>query len=306
MNVALVTGGAGFIGSHVAKKLIAHGYETVVFDDLSTGRKDAIPRGARFVKGDVRNKEALLRTFQKFKPQVVCHVAGRASNIGSYMDPIGDIEVNYLGSVRIVAACMKYGVKRLVYASSMLADGPGGPSSYYGVSKYAAERFIHLTGIRPDIAKPLSVTSLRMFNVYGPGQSLTNPYQGVLAIFVGNVLRNEPITIYGTGAQTRDFIYIDDVVNAWSNVIRNKKSIGKILEVGTGKATSINMLAREIIHAAGRNERTYPIVHVKKRAGDIPGALANVRAIRNTLGSWRPMSLAKGLPETFVWAKIQK
>ncbi len=303
MKTILVTGGAGFIGSHVTRGYIKAGYRVVVFDDLSTGRKDAIPKKAHFAKGDVRDNKALARTFLTYQPDIVCHIAGRASNIGSYMDPRGDIEVNYFGSVNVVLASLKYKVKRFVYASSMLAAGPDGPSSYYGVSKYAAERFIHLTARRPDIAAPFDVTSLRMFNVFGPGQSITNPYQGVLAIFIGNVLRGEEIKIFGSGDQSRDFISVHDVVDVWVRVVDAKETYGKVLDVGSGRPTSINVLARSVIRAAGANPKTYPIVHLAPRPGDIPRSAARLTQTKRLLPGWRQTSFTKALTETIAWAR---
>lgn len=303
LKTVIVTGGAGFIGSHVARKFFESGYRVVVFDDLSTGKKNSIPKSAVFIKGDVRDRNTLDRTFAVHKPDVVCHIAGRASNIGSYMDPRGDIEVNYLGSVNTVLTSLKYKVRRFVYASSMLAGGPSGPSSYYGVSKYAAERFVHLTAKRPDLSGEFAVTSLRMFNVFGPGQSLTNPYQGVLAIFVGNVLRGEEIKIFGTGRQSRDFIYVDDVAEAWVRVVDAKESYGAVLEVGSGRATSIHTLARSVIIAAGSDPKRYPIVHLAPRPGDIPRSVAKTVQLRRVLPGWRVTEFLKGLGETIAWAK---
>ncbi len=303
MKTAVITGGAGFIGSHVAARLVRDGYSVVVFDDLSSGRKAAIPKRARFVRGDVRSQKAVMGVVAKFRPSVVCHIAGRASNIGSYMDPYGDIAVNYIGSVNIATACIRYAVPRLIYASSMLAHGADGPSSYYGVSKYAAERFLHLTAQRGDIASPFAVTSLRMFNVFGPGQSLTNPYQGVLAIFVGRVLRGEEVTIFGTGRQSRDFVFIDDVCDVWSRVIENTKSWGKVLDVGTGKPTSIKKLAYDVIRAAGGDRRTYPITFMSQRPGDIAGSVADMKKTRAVIGKWNPTALSHGLTKTIAWAR---
>ncbi len=304
MRTILVTGGAGFIGSNVAKHLISAKNRIIVFDNLSTGQKSAVPKGAIFVKGDVRSEEAVAQAFKKYKPDVVLHIAGQASNITSFADPHADADVNYKGTINIAGACVTYHTPRLVYASSMLATGPsGGPSSYYGISKYAAERFVLATAIRPDLKNSFNVTALRMFNVYGPGQSITNSYQGVLAIFIGNVLRGEPIKIYGTGRQTRDFIYVDDVCDAWEKVIDNKKSFGKVLDLGSGRQISINRLAAAVIKACGKNSNTYPIKHLPKRPGDEPVVKAAMGETRRLLNFTPKVSFADGLRQTIAWAQ---
>ena len=147
----------------------------------------------------------------------VFHVAGQASIKLSFARPETDLATNVLGTVNVLRGCIESGVPRLLHASSMTVYGepdriptpedvPCIPVSYYGVTKYAAERYVQIAGDRPDL--DLAVTSLRMFNVFGPRQSITNPYQGVLAIFIGNVLRGEPITIHGDGLQTRDFVFV--------------------------------------------------------------------------------------------------
>lgn len=292
MHTILVTGGAGFIGSHVATALISPTNRIVIFDDLSTGRKAAVPERAIFVKGDVRNNTAVDAVAKKYKPDVVCHIAGQASNINSFTNPHADADVNYKGTINVVTACVRHHIPRLVYASSMLANNP---ASYYGISKYAAERFVLATALRPDLHYPFNVTALRMFNVYGPGQSITNPYQGVLAIFIGNVLRGEPIRIFGSGRQTRDFIYIDDVCDAWKRVIHNPKRYGNVLDLGSGKPISINRLATAVIAACGKNPKTYPIIHVPPRPGDLPV----VRAQSKT----PTIAFAEGLYRTVAWAR---
>lgn len=292
MKTILITGGAGFIGSNIAQDIIRDTKHVIVFDNLSTGEKSAVPGRAIFVRGDLRTHGAIDSTVKKYRPDAVLHIAGQASNINSFTDPHADADINYKGTINIVSACLAQHVPRLVYASSMLADNP---TSYYGISKYAAERFVIATALRPDLAHAFKVTAIRMFNVYGPGQSITNPYQGVLAIFIGNVLRGEPVTIFGSGRQTRDFIYIDDVVAAWRRVLSDTGSYGKVLDLGSGKPVSINDLARAVIVACGKNPHSYPVRHLPKRPGDLPV----VRAKTKTSG----ITLSEGLQRTVAWAR---
>src|SRR5262249_40867078 len=149
---------------------------------------------------------------------------------------------------------LKYKVGRLIYASSMTNYGhtevlpipethPCEPASYYGITKYAAERYVQATGARADLDFTFHVTSLRMYNVYGSRQALDNPYQGVLGIFLGNLVRREPITIFGDGEQTRDFVHISDVVRAWVGALDNEGSFGRVFNIGSGRRLTINQLA---------------------------------------------------------------
>jgi len=222
---ALVTGGAGFIGSHLADRLLAEGHQVVVVDNESTGRRCNVPPKAHYRKCDVTSPQELEAVFAEGL-DVVLHVAGQVSLIRSFADPSRDLQTNVLGTINVLRLCLEHRVKRLLYASSMTVYGDSAtlptsedmhcrPVSYYGITKYAAERYVHATARRVDLDFGLRVTSFRMYNVYGPRQALDNPYQGVLGIFLGNLLRGEPLTIFGDGEQSRDFVYIDDVVDAW-------------------------------------------------------------------------------------------
>ena len=177
------------------------------------------------------------------------------------------------------------------------------PINYYGIAKYASERFVHITSERLDLETEFFPTSFRMFNVYGPRQSLTNPYQGVLAIFIGNVLRHEPITIFGNGKQGRDFVYVEDVANAWVNNIENKKSYGNVYNIGAGKQTPILTLAKIVIKACGFDPKKYPIVFKPKRSGDQKFIEADINRARKDLKFKPNYSLSKGLKATLEWAK---
>ena len=221
----LVTGGAGFIGSHLTRRLLADGHEVHVIDNESNGLRSTVPAGAHFVHGDVIRPEDLEPVFAK-KLDAVCHLAGQVSIIRAFDNPVGDLRTNTEGTVNVVQQCVKHRVPRLIYASSMTAYGdcervptpesePCKPDSYYGITKFAAERYVHATAVRPDLGFDFRVTSLRMFSVYGPGQALDNPYQGVLGIFTGRLIRGEPLIIFGDGKQTRDFVYIGDIFNAY-------------------------------------------------------------------------------------------
>ena len=209
----------------------------------------------------------------------VCHIAGQVSIIRSFSDPVADLRTNVEGTLNILQLCLRYKVPRLLYASSMTVYGdcrnvptpetePCRPDSYYGITKHAAERYVHATAERPDLGFDFRVTSLRMFSVYGPGQASTIPYQGVLGIFSGNLLRGEPITIFGDGEQTRDFVYIDDIVDGWVRALDNPASGGGVFNLGSGRSLSINQLAERAVAAFGHPPGGYKVIRAPARPGE--------------------------------------
>lgn len=312
MKNLLVTGGAGFIGSHMVDRL-QKDYRVHILDSLVTGEKRFIPKNTFFYKNDIRRKDQVMNIVKKIRPDVIFHIAGQASNINSFSDPHFDIDVNFKGTVNVVLAALAAKTQRFLYASSMTVYGhPESlpvseinsckPVSYYGISKYAAERFVHATAARTDLTKSLNVTSFRMFNVYGPRQSLTNSYQGALAIFIGNVLRNEPITIYGDGLQTRDFIYIDDCISAWTRAIENKSTFQHVYNLGNGKQICVNDIVKAVIRAAGKNSDTYPVIYKDQRPGEQRFMEADMKKALKDFSFKPTTSFREGLTKTLEWA----
>jgi UDP-glucose 4-epimerase len=311
----LVTGGAGFIGSHLCRRLLADGHDVSVVDNESTGRRENVPAGAWFASGDVTRSAEVEPAFARGL-DAVCHIAGQVSIIRSFSDPVADLRTNVEGTLNILQLCLTYKVPRLLYASSMTVYGnsrsapipeiePSRPDSYYGITKQAAERYVHATAERPDLGFDFSVTSLRMFSVYGPGQSFDNPYQGVLGIFSGNLLRGEPITIFGDGEQTRDFVYIDDIVDGWSRALNRPASRGCIINLGSGRSLSINDLAAHAIAAFGYPPGGYKIIRAPARPGEQRTVRADVRVAKSVLG-WEPRThFETGLAETVRWARAK-
>ncbi len=312
----LVTGAAGFIGSHMADGLLAKGYAVVGLDDMSTGEKRNVPKskGFTFIKGDVTSDRDLAKAFAKPLAGVF-HIAGCASTIKAFDDPEADLRTNTQGTVRVIQRCLKHKTPRLLYASSMTAYGfvdklpvdvdkalPR-PVSYYGISKYAAERYAMATGLRKDIGFNFGVTAFRMFNVYGRRQSLTNPYQGVASIFIGNVLRHEPIKIFGDGEQSRDFVHVSDVVDAWIRAFRAKAALGQVFNLGTGTRISVNKLVATDIAAFGLDPKRYPVQYFATRPGDQRHMQADIRKTKRLL-KWAPrMPFAKGMGDVIQWAR---
>jgi len=309
----LVTGGAGFIGIHLTRRLLADGHEVFVADNESNGDPALVPTGAKYTRGDVTKPEEIEPIFAQGL-DAVCHIAGQVSIIKAFSDPVADLRTNTEGTVQMLKLCVKHKVPRLLYASSMTLYGnaakvptvetePCVPDAYYGITKLAGERYVHATGERPDLGFDFSVTSLRMFSVYGPGQSYNNPYQGVLGIFSGNVLRGEPITIFGDGEQTRDFVFVEDIVDGWARALTTPAAKGQVINLGGGRATSINQLAKAVAAAFGQPD--YEIRHMPGRAGEQRAVQADIRKAKEVL-AWQPkISFEAGLKKTVDWAKSE-
>ena len=309
----LVTGGAGFIGSHMAQRLLADGHDVTVLDNESTGKRENVPEGARYLRGDVSERGDVARAFEGGQDAVL-HIAGQASTIRSFDDPTDDLRTNIIGTIRVLQACLEHRTGRMLYASSMTAYGhpaqlpvvvgePLAPVSYYGISKMAAERYVHSTAARNDLDFEFNATSFRMFNVYGERQSLDNPYQGVVAIFIANVLRGEPITIFGDGEQSRDFVHIDDVVQAWVGSLDNPAAHNQIFNLGTGTRRSIHDLIDAVLAAEGHDRKRYEIRYERERPGDQRHMQADISRTREVLG-WEPrVDFTEGMARTVRWAR---
>ncbi|MDR7483433.1 MAG: NAD-dependent epimerase/dehydratase family protein [Armatimonadota bacterium] len=298
----LVTGGAGFIGSHLADAYLRRGDEVTVVDSLVGGRRTFVPAGARFHHLDIRDP-ALREVFARERPQVVNHHAAQASVSLSVRDPLRDAEVNLLGTLRIVALCVEFGVEHLIFASTggalygdperLPADEatPVRPLSPYGCAKFCAEQYIETYGRLHG----LSAACLRYANVYGPRQD-PHGEAGVVAIFTRALLDGRAPTIHGDGEQTRDFIYVDDVVRA--NLLATDRRARGAFNVGTAVPTSVNQLYR----ALARYVQPAPApVYGPPRPGDVRHVVLAAEAARARLG-WTPeVSLEDGLAATVAW-----
>jgi UDP-glucose 4-epimerase len=295
----LVTGGAGFIGSHVAGLLLAEGHEVAVVDDLSRGRRESVPGGAAFYELDVRS--GCREVFEEFGPEVVCHQAAQVDVRRSVAEPVLDLEINAAGTVRLLENCVRYGVGRFVFASTGGAiygeqrefpaseDHPEYPISPYGVSKLAAERYLHFF----EAQYGLSYVALRYANVYGQRQDPRGE-AGVVAIFARRLAAGETCTVNGTGEQTRDYVYVGDVDRA--NVLALEDCVPSgSYNVGTGVETSVNELYETMARLSGR---ALPAEHGPAKPGEqLRSALDPAKAGR-VLG-WRPeVGLREGLEKT--------
>ena len=241
----MVTGGAGFIGSHVVDKLVEEGHEVVVLDDLSNGKKENVNEKARFIKASIASKE-LHEIMQKEKPEVIYHIAAHINVRYSVKNPLHDASINVLGTINLLEAARFSGVKKIIYSSTggaIYGDTRRYPTMetedpdaicHYGVSKYCAERYLflykHLYGIDYKI--------LRYSNVYGPRQDPLGE-AGVVAIFITNILKRDKCRINGDGSQTRDYVYVKDVVRANFLALTND-SQEQVFNIATGKETDVN------------------------------------------------------------------
>jgi len=315
MRTCLVTGGAGFIGSHIADRLVREGYRVVIIDNESTGFRENVNPQAIYLKGDITSLRDLRKVFS-LGIDAVFHIAGQASTIRSFDNPLNDLVTNVVGTVNVLKMCLKHKVHRLMYASSMTVYGhpdkipvpetePCKPISYYGITKYAAERYVHATAERVDLDFDFRVTSFRMFNVYGERQSLENPYQGVVSIFMSNILRREPIIIYGDGEQSRDFVHIQDVVNAWISALDNEMAYGQVFNLGTGTRRSINELVDTVLTAFNLSRTNYTVKYAPLRPGDQRHMVADIEKAKRLL-KWHPqVEFHQGMERTIRWAVEQ-
>jgi len=247
----LVTGGAGFIGSHLCQKLIKKGIQTVVLDNLSVGKKENISPDSEFVKGDIQDLDLVKKVVGGV--EAVYHLAANVTIRGSVDKFYEDAQTNIMGTLNLLRACKGSPVKKFIFSSSMAvyADSPDPtpisenwakePISPYGIAKLASERYVLVAGKQMGI----SPTVLRFFNIYGPNQTYT-PYVGVITIFINRLLANQSLSIFGDGEQKRDFVYVGDIAEAASRVLESEAA-GQIMNVGTGKPTSVNQIANLLI-----------------------------------------------------------
>jgi UDP-glucose 4-epimerase len=295
----LLTGGAGFIGSHVAAQLLAHGHEVAVVDNLSSGKRENVPDGARFYEMDIRS--GCGEAFDDFGPEVLSHQAAQMDVRRSVREPDFDADVNVLGTVRLLQNCVRYDVRKVVFASTGGAvygeqqefpaseDHPQYPVSPYGVSKLAGERYLHFYNVQHNV----SYAALRYANVYGPRQD-PHGEAGVVAIFCGNLAAGRKSTINGTGEQTRDYVYVGDVARANVLALEGEAASGAY-NVGTGVETSVNELYDRMCRLLGRN---LPPERGPRLPGEQGRSCVDPSRADRALG-WRPeVDLDAGLKKT--------
>jgi len=296
----LVTGGAGFIGSHVVDAYVGAGHQVVVVDNLTTGRREQVNAAAQLYALDIRSPE-LRDVFERERPDVVNHHAAQASVTASVADPRADAEINVMGTLNLCSLCAQFSVRRIVFASTggaiygdpqrIPADEqhPTTPLSPYGIHKLVGEHYVRYFG------SGLTWAVLRYANVYGPRQD-PHGEAGVVAIFTRAMLDGKAPTIFGDGKQTRDFIYVEDVARA--NLLATDATASDLANIGTGAETSVNDLARHLASFTGF--RGDPL-HAAPRPGEVHRIALDVSKARRWL-AWSPQtSLMDGLRKTAEW-----
>jgi UDP-glucose 4-epimerase len=302
----LVTGGAGFIGSHTVDALVAAGgYQVSILDNLSAGKREQINPQASFNQADLCDSAAVKAVIDRERPEIIVHLAAQMDVRRSVADPSFDAQVNLVGFLNLMEAAREQGFRRVIFASTGGAiygeqevfpcdeEHPRRPVSPYGVAKYSTEAYLFFYKVQYGV----DYVALRYANVYGPRQD-PHGEAGVVAIFCGRILEGQPCTIYGDGGQTRDYVYVGDVVRA--NLAAVSSQVSGAFNVGTGIETDVNQLYQALAEAAGT---TAAPIHGPARAGEQRrSVISAARAAREL--TWKPqVALGDGLARTYTFFK---
>jgi UDP-glucose 4-epimerase len=306
----LITGGAGFIGSALARRLIAEGDSVVIVDNLSTGKRANVPPQATFVMADLADP-ATLQLMPAGSYDGIVHLAAQSSGAIGQSNPYLDMRTNVGATLLLSRWCLERGITRFLYASSMTVYGQGNrepvdeaaacrPIGYYGASKLASETYLRLAA-----DEGLGVTSLRLYNVYGRGQNLGNLYQGMASIYLAYLLDGVRVPVTGSFDRYRDFVHVDDVVDALMLALRRKTTPSPGYNIGTGRKTTVRELLRMLIAAVGLPS-DHPVDELAGSPSDVFGSVATSRRAKDELG-WEPrVALEQGLPDMVSWAQSER
>ena len=301
----LVTGAAGFIGAALAKELKDGGNKVVTIDNLSTGIQSKIPESVFFVQGDCADP-LVYDKLPELRFDAIFHIAGQSSGEISFDDPIYDIRTNVEATLLLLKYAIKNGCKRFIYAGTMSVYGVKPdrpineeetckPQSFYGVGKLASEHYMRIYQ-----EYGIESTSLRLFNVYGPGQNLENLRQGMVSIFLAQMLKNHSIHAKGSPDRFRDFIYIDDVVDAFVRCLSCKRSYGKVINIGTGTRKKVKDVIAELVK---NQNQDISVEYSGCTKGDIHGIYADVERMEEILGMKTKTPFEIGVNKMVSWAR---
>ena len=301
----LLTGGAGFIGSHLTAALLSDGWVVDVVDDLSTGSRSNVPDGVEFHELDLGLRESI-GALPDRDYAAILHLAGQSSGEKSFDSPVRDFDANARSTLMLADWGLRRGVPAFVHASSMGVYGQPDaqpvseqidpqPISWYGGSKLAAERVLALAGL-----EGMRTVSLRMFSIYGPGQDLAEMRQGMASIFLAMLLRGEPVEVHGSLDRVRDLVFIDDCVAAWRLAL--EREVRGPFNVGTGTGTSVGALVALLIDVAGL-PAGHPVTSIGTTPGDQTAMIADTRRAAQELGFQARTALRDGLEAMLRWAR---
>ena len=305
----LVTGGAGFIGSALARRLLGDGHHVVVIDDLSTGLRGNVPEGAQFVFGDLADPAAL-NLIPDGTYDAIVHLAAQSSGAISQKYPYADLQANVGSTILLSRWCLERSVPQLLFASSMTVYGDGHaqptsedtpcrPISYYAVSKFASENYLRLAA-----NEGLGVSCFRLFNVYGRGQNIDNLHQGMVSIYLAYLLDRVPVPVTGSLDRYRDFVHVDDVVDVMVRALGKRLKPFNVYNVGTGRKTTVRELLAKLVSTM-KLPPDHPIEERAGSPGDVFGSVADISRAGKELG-WRPkVVLDDGLADMVAWARTQ-
>ncbi len=306
MITSLVTGGAGFIGSHVVKHCLALGHRVIVLDDLSGGFEDHIPEGAIFVQGSVTDEQLVASLFEQYKFTYVYHLAAYAAEGLSHFIRRFNYNNNLIGSINLINESVKHKVKCFVFTSSIAVYGAGQlpmredmvpqPEDPYGVSKYAVE--LDLKAAHEMFG--LDYVVFRPHNVYGENQNIGDKYRNVIGIFMNQIMQGKPLTIFGDGEQTRAFSYIDDVAIPIAHAVNTPAAFNQVFNIGADKPYTVNELAKVVGECFG----VTPNINYLQARNEVMHAYSDHSKAHGVFGEGSGVSLAEGIRRMAEWAKV--
>ena len=303
MNI-IITGVAGFIGSHLANKFISEGHNVIGIDDLSQGNVKNIPSEVNFIEVDLANENSINKIPKGC--QMILHLAGQSSGEISFYEPIADLKKNTISTLNLIRYAMENNIDRFLYASSMSVygnfkceasgvreDNLTSPISCYGVGKFASEQYLKI------FKEKIPFVILRMFNVYGPGQDMENMRQGMVSIYLSQAIKLNKIIVKGSLSRFRDFIFIEDVVEIWYRAAFSNNVLNQVINVGTGGKTSV----QELLEIIKEITNVSDVTTIEETPCDQLGIYANSEKLEQILEYSPKFNLHEGLNLFYKWAK---